>query len=135
MLDHTSESGCKYGDKCKFLHTVAGGQPSKKSKKSGAKRSEASLKETIQLGGVFHDSPKRKSILHENGKLGSNHTVKFSKIPVTVVTANGEVQTNEEAQVYVHDLHMFVTPAVLSLANFAKSMVTLMSGPVVVSDA
>ena len=36
-------------------------------------------------------------------------------------TANGEVQTNEEAQVHVHDLHLFVTlqlledtPAVLS---------------------
>ena len=38
------------------------------------------------------------------------------------MTANGEVQTNEEAQVYVHDLDLFVTvqllegtPAVLSL--------------------
>ena len=27
----------------------------------------------------------------------------------TVVTANGEVQTNEEAQVYVDDLDLFVT--------------------------
>ena len=44
-----------------------------------------------------------------------------SKIPTTVVEANGEVQTNDEAQVYVHDLDLFVTvqilddtPAVLS---------------------
>ena len=42
--------------------------------------------------------------------------------PTTVVTANGEVQTNEEAQVYVHDFDLFVTvqlldetPAVLLL--------------------
>ena len=31
----------------------------------------------------------------------------------TVVTANGEVQTNEEAQVYVHDLDLFVTVQIL----------------------
>ena len=42
----------------------------------------------------------------------------------THYTANGEVQTNEEAQVYVHDLDLFVTvqwlektPAVLSLGK------------------
>ena len=29
------------------------------------------------------------------------------------VTANGEVQTNEEAQVYVHDLDLFVTVQIL----------------------
>ena len=29
--------------------------------------------------------------------------------PTTVVTAHGEVQSNEEAQVYVHDLGVFVT--------------------------
>ena len=32
-----------------------------------------------------------------------------SRNPTKVVTANGEVQTNEEAQVYVHDLDLFVT--------------------------
>ena len=31
-----------------------------------------------------------------------------SKNPI-VVTASGEVQTNEVAPVYVHDLHLFVT--------------------------
>ena len=43
------------------------------------------------------------------------------RTPTTVVTANGEKHTNEEAQVYVQDLDMFVTvplleetPAVLS---------------------
>ena len=44
-----------------------------------------------------------------------------SRNPTTVITANGEVQTREEAQVYVHDRELFVTvqilddtPAVLS---------------------
>ena len=45
-----------------------------------------------------------------------------SRNPSVAMTANGEVQTNEEAQVYVDDLGLFVTvqliedaPAVLSL--------------------
>ena len=44
-----------------------------------------------------------------------------------VVTANGEFQKIDEAQVYVHDLHLFVTvqplentPAVLSLVKLCK---------------
>ena len=51
-------------------------------------------------------------------------TLRRSRNPTTVVTASGEVQTNEEAQVYVHDLDLFVTvqlldntPAVLSLGK------------------
>ena len=51
-------------------------------------------------------------------------TLRRSTTPTTVVTANGEVQTNEEAQVYVHDLDLFVTvqlledtPAVPSLGK------------------
>ena len=62
-------------------------------------------------------------------------TIKRSRNPIIVVTATGEVQINEEAQVYVHDLHIFVTvellvdtPAVLSLG---KLTFTLMSGPAV----
>ena len=62
-----------------FRHTEAGGQPSKKSKKGGAEGSVALLKETIHLGCASHDAPQRKSVLRESGKLGSNHTVKFSK--------------------------------------------------------
>ena len=48
-------------------------------------------------------------------------TVRVSRNPTTVITANGEVQTNEEATVYVYDLELFVmvqiledTPAVIS---------------------
>ena len=51
-------------------------------------------------------------------------TLQRSRKSTTVVTANGEVQTNEEAQVYVHDLDLFGTvqilddtPAVLSLGK------------------
>ena len=50
-----------------------------------------------------------------------------SKTPTTVVTADGEVQTNDEAQEYVHDLDLFVTvqllndtPAVLSLGKLQQ---------------
>ena len=50
-----------------------------------------------------------------------------SRNRTTVVTANGEVQTNEEAQVYVQDLDLFCTvqlleetPAVLSLGQLCS---------------
>ena len=43
--------------------------------------------------------------------LSSNEmeTLRRSRTPTVVVAANGVVQTNEEAQVYVHDLGFFVT--------------------------
>ena len=51
-------------------------------------------------------------------------TLRTSRNPSVVVAANGEVQTNEEAQAYAHDLGHFVTvqpledaPAVLSLGK------------------
>ena len=40
-------------------------------------------------------------------------TLRRSRIPTVVVTANGEVQTNEDAQVCVHDLGLFVTVQLL----------------------
>ena len=52
-------------------------------------------------------------------------TLTKSCSPTIVITANGEVQTHEEATVYVKDLGIFVTvkvldktPAVLSLGKF-----------------
>ena len=58
---------------------------------------------------------------------GELETLKKALKNKTVVTANGEVQTNEEAQVCVHDLHIFVTVqlledilAVLSLGKLCK---------------
>ena len=54
-------------------------------------------------------------------------TLRRSRNSATVVTANGEVQANEEAQVYVHDLGLFVTVqlleetlAVLSLGKLCE---------------
>ena len=54
-------------------------------------------------------------------------TVKACKNPTTVVTANGEAQTKEEATVYVRELDLFVTVmlledtlAVLSLGKLCE---------------
>ena len=40
-------------------------------------------------------------------------TMRISKNPTTVMTANGEVQTREEATVYVQQLDLFVTVMLL----------------------
>ena len=54
-------------------------------------------------------------------------TMRTSRSPTTVMTANGEVQTREEATVYVKELGLFVkvmlleeTPAVLSLGTLCE---------------
>ena len=54
-------------------------------------------------------------------------TVRISRCPTSVITANGEVQTHEEATVYVKELDMFLTvkiledtPAVLSLGKLCE---------------
>ena len=54
-------------------------------------------------------------------------TVKVSRIPILVVTAHGEVQTHEEATVYVKELDKFLTvkvledtPVVLSLGKLCE---------------
>ena len=58
-------------------------------------------------------------------------TASVSKIPTTVVAAKGEVQTNDEATVYVKELDLFVTvnflevtPAVLSLGKLWEDQCT-----------
>ena len=79
VLNHKSEQGCVHGDICHCRHFEAEGKPSKKSKKGGAKRSVSILKVSAQLGCVFEDSYPRKFILCEQGRLGSKHTVNFSK--------------------------------------------------------
>ena len=54
-------------------------------------------------------------------------TLRRSRNPTVVVTADGKVQTNEEAHVYVHNLGLLVivqlledTPAVLSLGKLCE---------------
>ena len=66
-------------------------------------------------------------------------TIRISRSPTTVMTANGEVQTREEATEDVKELDFFVTvmfleetPAVLSLSgNSARIMGILPTGPAV----
>ena len=65
-------------------------------------------------------------------------TLTKSFSPTIVITANGEVQTHEEATVYVKELDIFLTmkvldntPAVLSLGSFAMKTDVLMSGSTV----
>ena len=80
--NYKTESGCNFGDKCPSRHTEVDRQPSKKSKKSGGKRSVASLTESKHLGCLFQDTepPKSKSILRKSTiSLGSDRTVRFSK--------------------------------------------------------
>ena len=75
----------------------ADGQPSKKSKKSGAKGSVAILKESTQLGYVSQDSYPRKSILRESAKLGSKHAVKILQgqlAPTQKSGKKGSISTN-----------------------------------------
>ena len=54
-------------------------------------------------------------------------TMRMSRNPTTVMTANGEVQTREDATIYVKELDLFVTvmlleetPAVLSLGKLCE---------------
>ena len=49
-------------------------------------------------------------------------TMRISKSPTTVVTANGEVQTREEATVYVRELELFVTVMLLEDTRTVPSL-------------
>ena len=56
-------------------------------------------------------------------------TVRESRNPTTFNTANGEVQTNEEATVHVYDLDLFVT---LQIPEDTRRIMDIpKSGPVV----
>ena len=60
--------------------------------------------------------------------------IRVSGNPEMVITASGEVQTNEEATVYIYDLDSFATVQILEdtrLEHSAKITDTLMNGPVV----
>ena len=57
----------------------------------------------VDSGGSIHMLSKKDSSSDDMD------TLRTSRTPTTVVTANGEVQTNEEAQVYVHDFDLFVS--------------------------
>ena len=62
-------------------------------------------------------------------------TVKVSRLPTTVSTANGSIDTTEEATVYVKDLDMFATvqlhedtPAVFYLGTLRRKLGIHVSG-------
>ena len=52
---YKSAEGCKFGDKCAFVHRRVEGQHSKRSKSSGDKSAVALVKETKNSGGVSQD--------------------------------------------------------------------------------
>ena len=66
-------------------------------------------------------------------------TMRTSRSPTTVMTASGEVQTREEATVYVKELDVFVTvmlleetpPQFFHSGSSAKTMGILTTGPAV----
>ena len=60
---HTSQSGCKCGEKCQFRHNSAEETPSKKSKKGSAKGSVALLKK-VQIVVVYLKIPIRRSLFY-----------------------------------------------------------------------
>ena len=62
--------------------------------------------------------------MKSNKELSSEEmgTVKSSRNPTVVLTANGEVDTHEEAQVFVHDLNQFVTVQLLEETSAVLSL-------------
>ena len=114
------------------------GEKYQKAQKNSDKASLYSPIEARATPAPTSESPKKREFVVDSGAsvfmlskkvLSSDDmkTLRRSRIPTTVVTANGEVQTNEEAQVHVHDLDLFVTVrlledtlAVLSLGKLCE---------------
>ena len=69
--NYKSQSGCKFGEKCSFLHSKFDRHPNKRPKKGGGKGSVALLKNATQLGCVVQDVEplKNKSVLRKGTKL------------------------------------------------------------------
>ena len=74
-------SGCRFDDKCAFMHQQVQGQPSKKPKKQSDEGAVATLKNSRHLGCVFQDvePPKFTSILRKARRWSPARTVQFSK--------------------------------------------------------
>ena len=69
-LNHKSESGCKYGDKCRFRHAEVDGQPRTKSKKSCGKRISCLTEGVCTIGLCVSRIPSEKVYSTERGKIG-----------------------------------------------------------------
>ena len=91
------------GEKCSCAHRQVDEQPSRRSKKNGDKNAVVVLKITRHLGCISQDMDPPKSS------------------STTVITADGEVQTHEEATVYVKELVIFLTMKVLKDTSAVQS--------------
>ena len=76
--NYKSETGCTYGNKCFVRHDETDEKPTKKSKKGGAKGSVVEGVFTVGVVCLMILIRKRPSLWKE-GKLRSNHAVRFSK--------------------------------------------------------
>ena len=72
--NYQSESGCKVGDQCLFRQTEAGGQPSKKSKKSSGTGSVAILWRSVHHWVVCSKSASEKVYVAESWNVGTHHS-------------------------------------------------------------
>ena len=117
---YKNESGCKAGT------SVCSRTTSKKPKKSyhSHKGRESEDKSAVA---VVTTVPQLGHMVRKTLTLPNWRPMRISKNPTTVMTANGEWQTREEATVYVRELDLFVTvkllddtPAVLSLGKFCE---------------
>ena len=99
---------------CILLSRGGMGTPGCVNKRAGGKR-------VVDSGASMHMVSKK------DFNSAELETMRTSRSPTTVMTANGEVQTREEATVYVKQLDLFVkvmlleeTPAVLSLGELCE---------------
>ena len=87
----------------------------------------ASTKEPEEREFVVDSGASMHMVSKEDLNSAELETTRISRSPTTVVTANGAVQTREEATVYVKELDLFVTvmhleetPSVLSLGKLCE---------------
>ena len=101
---------------------------------------ERTLEKTLTTNSLWQQSSvefgeKNAYAEQERLKLRWNGYIEKVEKPFTVLTATGEVEINEDAQVFVHDLDLFVTvrllaetPAVLSLSMLCSKLGVYWSG-------
>ena len=98
----------------------------------------AILNETRGKNFVVDSGASMHMLSRNDQNLAELETVRASSNPTAAITANGEVQTNEEATVYENDVDLFATSSRLRqqcyrLENSAKTTEIPTSGPVVTS--
>ena len=111
FLNYKSDSRCKHDDKCRFRHV----EPSKQSKKSGAKGSVALLTESTQLGCASQDCHPKQSIPRKE-----EHWDQIT--PSNSPRARGTIQKLGKEMVHREDLSQSVnlTSVVRALPDLRK---------------